>query len=343
VAAAQDSHPANAFARAFTNAQHKVGTRLWSGPPWPLWEVFGDITRKDVETIYQFIDPILEKAFEKTASEKEKENAGPEKAIGDDEDQTLLNHLIAQTDDVKIIKDEIINILIAGRDTTTATLTCILYCLSQHPEFTVRLREEILEKVGPTQPPTYYDIKSMTYTRAVINETLRLFPPVPFNARETTRQTTWPSRTPGQKPYYLATGTTITISPWHMHRDKKLWGPDALEFDPDRFLDERLQKYLTPNPSIFVPFNGGPRLCLGREFAYNQMTIFLIRLFQTFDNILPAPHAQPTWSRPPLSWKSPENSGKRKSKEEFWPKHHLTMYTHGGLWLSTTVDNHNCV
>jgi hypothetical protein len=58
------------------------------------------------------------------------------------------------------------------------------------------------------------------------------------------------------------------------------------------------------------------------------MTIFLIRVLQNFETVTLAPHAQPAWSRPPLSWKSPENSGKRKSKEEFWPKHHLTMYVH---------------
>ena len=50
-----------------------------------------------------------------------------------------------------------------------------------------------------------------------------------------------------------------------MHRRKDLWGPDAEEFDPDRFLDERLHKYLTPNPFIFLPFNGGPRICLGQQ------------------------------------------------------------------------------
>ena len=50
-----------------------------------------------------------------------------------------------------------------------------------------------------------------------------------------------------------------------MHRRTDLWGPDALEFDPDRFLDDRLHKYLTPNPFIFLPFNAGPRICLGQQ------------------------------------------------------------------------------
>jgi len=59
----------------------------------------------------------------------------------------------------------------------------------------------------------------------------------------------------------------------------------ALEFDPDRFLDFRLHKYLTPNPFIFVPFNAGPRICLGQQFAYNEASFFLVKLLQNFQEI----------------------------------------------------------
>lgn len=116
----------------------------------------------------------------------------------------------------------------------------------------------------------------------------------------------------------------------------------ALEFDPNRFLDERVQKYLTPNPFIFLPFNAGmstnvimdqfspvigPRLCLGQQFAYNQASYIITRLLQTFDTVALAPEAQPEGTRPPASWKlAPVN--RRKRIEEFFPKSHVTMYSH---------------
>ena len=96
--------------------------------------------------------------------------------------------------------------------------------------------------------------------------------------------TTWPHPDPTQKPYYIPAGTRIMYSALIMHRRKDLWGPDgkyttcgiavyllipttilADEFDPDRFLDDRLKKYLIKNPFIFLPFNAGPRICLGQQ------------------------------------------------------------------------------
>ena len=80
--------------------------------------------------------------------------------------------------DYAIIRDETLNILLAGRDTTACTLTFAVYRLAEHPDILKRLREEILSVVGPTRRPTYEDIRNMKYLRAVINETLRMYPPV---------------------------------------------------------------------------------------------------------------------------------------------------------------------
>ena len=80
--------------------------------------------------------------------------------------------------DPKVIRDETLNILLAGRDTTACTLTFAVYMLAEHPEVLSRLREEILSRVGPTAAPTLEDIREMKYLRAFINETLRLYPPV---------------------------------------------------------------------------------------------------------------------------------------------------------------------
>jgi len=119
-----------------------------------------------------------------------------------------------------------------------------------------------------------------------------------------------------------------------MHRRKDLWGPDAEEFDPDRFLDERLHKYLTPNPFIFLPFNAGPRICIGQQFAYNESTFFLIKLLQAFSTIELAEDIQ---LMPPADWAKAEG---RKSVEKIMVRMSLTMYAEGGLWVRMGEANH---
>lgn len=79
---------------------------------------------------------------------------------------------------MKVLKDETLNILLAGRDTTAETLTYAVFALSQNPHMLQRLREEILAHVGSSRPPSYDDIRDMKYLRAVVNETLRLYPAV---------------------------------------------------------------------------------------------------------------------------------------------------------------------
>lgn len=98
-----------------------------------------------------------------------------------------------------------------------------------------------------------------------------------------------------------------------------------MEFDPDRFLDARQATYLAPNPSIFLPFNAGPRVCLGQQFAYNEASVMLVRMLQAFERVELAPDAQPGGTRAPEAWtRAP--AGERKSRERVWPKSHLTMY-----------------
>ncbi|KAG9088466.1 hypothetical protein FRC07_012573 [Ceratobasidium sp. 392] len=115
-----------------------------------------------------------------------------------------------------------------------------------------------------------------------------------------------------------------------MHRRKDLWGPDADDFDPDRWIDERLNKYLTPNPFIFLPFNAGPRICLGQQFAYNESSFFLVRLLQRVESIDLAPEAHPEGTLPPKRW---QNGTGRQLYEKVWPRSHLTIYSNGGMWV----------
>ena len=316
--------PANEFAHAFAAAQIGTANRSIWGRAWRLREFWKDDVQKNIDTCFSFIDPILDEAL-KRKQEAGKIGIQEEGTREVQEGESLLDHLINLTNDRKLIRDEILNIMIAGRDTTACTLTMAVYMLSQHPDVLVRLRDETLSQVGPTDRPSYDDLREMKYMRAFVNEVLRLYPPVPGNARYSTQATVWPGLN-GKPPIYIPAGTRTPYSVFLMHRRKDLWGPDADNFDPDRFLDERQKKYITPNPFIFLPFNAGPRICLGQQFAYNEASFFLVRLLQRFASVELAEDVQ---TMPPAEWANAEG---RKAVEKVIVKTHLTMYVKDGLW-----------
>ncbi|CAA7262232.1 unnamed protein product [Cyclocybe aegerita] len=265
-----------------------------------------------------FASPVIQRAIREWESKKDKK---------DEEHNTLLESLLDQTQDLQILKDELANLLVAGRDTTMALLTFSAYMIAEHPQLEQRLRQEIYEKVGPTGRPTYENMREMRFMRAFLNEVLRLYPSVPINMRRNTRPVVVPSKKPDQPPIYIPAYTTCMYAVVNMQRRTDLWGPDAHTFDPDRFLDERLHKYLTPNPFIFCPFNAGPRICLGQQFAYHEATFLLVRLLQRFKEFkIDKEVTRP----PPAAWASAKD---RKSVESIHLMSHLTMFVPGGLWL----------
>ncbi|KAJ7155172.1 cytochrome P450 [Mycena filopes] len=318
------------FAAALTEAQLVSMQRGTFGGAWPLREFWKDRLTAPLRVIRTFLDPILDEAVARRRSagggaEKVGKLEGGEREV--QEGETLIEHLLNYTEDPTILRDEILNISVAGRDTTACLLTFVVYMLTGHPHVLHKLRAEILAKVGSTRAPTPDDFREMKYLRAVLNETLRLYPPVPFNMRSTTTPVILPSAT-GEKPFYIPAKSKVPFSVLLMHRRTDLWGPDALEWDPERFIDKRLHKYLTRNPFIFLPFNAGPRICLGQQFAYHETSFFLVRLLQSFSDIALAPTTRfvpPTTTESPLGW---------GSAERLTVKTHLTMFIDGGLWVS---------
>ncbi|KAJ7935560.1 cytochrome P450 monooxygenase pc-1 [Mycena leptocephala] len=321
---------ATAFSAAFNESMLHVSNRARIGWAWPMVEMWSDKTVAPMKIVSAYIDPIIREAVEKKKLTNSLSST-LEKTVDEvTEDGTLLDELLNVTSDPKVLKDETLNILLAGKDTTQWTTTAIMYFLAMYPDVTSRLREEILEHVGPSRRPTYADIRDMKFLRAVINETMRLYPSVPFNVRECINATTWPSPDPNKKPIYIPAGAQVPYSVLLMHRRKDLWGPDAEEFDPDRWLDERLKTTLLTNSFQFLPFNAGPRICLGQQFAYNEMSFIIIRLLQNFSSVSLDLDAFPPGAHPPPEWAMLEG---RKAMDKIHPKMHLTMYSEGGLWL----------
>ncbi|KAF9040809.1 cytochrome P450 [Panaeolus papilionaceus] len=322
------NHPSTPFLHAFNEGLSLTGLRLGAGDEWPLFEFWKDKVGEHRNQIDTFVEPIVQEAL-RNRENRIKHGAGDvEKKDGE---TTLLAHLVNHTQDSKILTDELLNLLVAGRDTTMSLLSFALYMLIENPHIERKLRQEIFEKVGAHNTPTYENMREMRYTRAFLNEVLRLYPSVPIDARTNTQAAVLESaKGSNEPPIYIPAGTAVAYSVLYMHRRKDLWGPDALVFDPDRFLDERLHKYLTPNPFIFCPFNAGPRICLGQQFAYHEATFYLVRLLQRFTHFkLDEDHGVNV--RPPAEWKQYEGP---RGRDKIMPHLSLTMAIRGGLWIT---------
>jgi cytochrome P450 len=178
-------------------------------------------------------------------------------------------------------------VLLAGRDTTACTLSWTIYELARHPEVVKKLREEIMAQVGLDREPTYDDLKSMKYLQNIMNETLRLYPVVPYNVRFSVKDTTLPTGggPDGTQPIPVLKGTPIGYSTLVMQRRADIYPPPSATFAPhDVFSPERWFHW-QPKPWTYIPFNGGPRICIGQQFALTEMGYVLTRMFQKFERV----------------------------------------------------------
>ncbi|KAF9131316.1 hypothetical protein BGW39_001991 [Mortierella sp. 14UC] len=184
------------------------------------------------------------------------------------------------------LKDTLINFILAGRDTTAQALSWMFYLIHRsqtRKEVLEKLREEI-DTVLQGGFPTYETVQAQKYTKACFFETLRLYPSVPQNIRTVLEDDILPG---GIKVYK---GERVTWGIWGMGRDTDIWGPDAEEFRPERWLQG--DKF----PSTkFVSFHLGPRTCLGQQFAYIQAITITSMLLQKFDFELVDPHNEPVY------------------------------------------------
>lgn len=168
--------------------------------------------------------------------------------------------------DRRQIRDEVLILFLAGHETTANALTWTWYLLSQHPEVEQRLHVEI-DRVLEDQSPTFEDVMRLPYTRMVIEESMRCFPPVYAIDRDVMEPITL-------GPYHIPRGSTIFVSPWCLHHDPRYF-PDPERFDPDRWLPE--EKERRPKHCYF-PFGMGTRSCIGEQFAWAEAIVLLAAL-----------------------------------------------------------------
>lgn len=190
----------------------------------------------------------------------------------------LLDRLIAARDSEtgigmtnREVRDEVVIIFLAGHETTAVAMTFVWYLLSQHPDVEAKLHAE-LESVLGGRAPAHADLAKLPYTRMVIEESMRLYPPAPGLSA---RQAAADDEICGRK---VKKGQMVLIFPWVLHRHEALWD-DPLRFDPERFAPERS----AGRPRFaYLSFGGELRICIGAQLAMMEATIILATLAQKF-------------------------------------------------------------
>ena len=195
-----------------------------------------------------------------------------------DPGEDLLGLLLAVRDEsgrpltLEQIRDQLVTFIVAGHETVASALGWAWGLIAAHPEVGERIAREA-DSLAPGRAIAFEDYAHLTYTRAVIEETLRLYPP----AWLITRSALTPDVIDGVS---IPQGALVIISPWLLHRHPTLW-PEPEEFRPERF-EHGVERF------AHIPFGAGPRLCIGRDFSYVEATMMVAQLCREFTVSLPA-------------------------------------------------------
>lgn len=180
----------------------------------------------------------------------------------------------------KDLRAEVDTFMFEGHDTTASGVSWIFYALATHPKHQQRCREEVQSVLGDGSSITWDHLDQIPYTTMCIKEALRLYPPVPGIVRELSTSVTFPD---GRS---LPKGIQVTLSIYGLHHNPKVW-PNPEVFDPSRFAPD------SPRHShSFLPFSGGARNCIGKQFAMSEMKVIVALTLLRFE-LLPDPTKVP--------------------------------------------------
>ncbi len=172
------------------------------------------------------------------------------------------------------IRNEIIVLFMAGHETTANVLAWTWYLISQAPDVEKKLHDELEEVLGG-RTPEYADVEKLNYTRAILDETMRLYPPVPILSRQALKD----DEIRGRK---VPAGSLMLVVPWLVQRHKKFWkNPDS--FMPERFMPGADK----PKKFTYLPFSAGPRVCIGKSFGITESVLAIAIVAQRFRLTLP--------------------------------------------------------
>ncbi|KAI0018328.1 cytochrome P450 [Xylariomycetidae sp. FL0641] len=264
---------AEGFLDAFQAAVNGCGLRIALGPlsflmPKSAW-------LKACESVHQFANVYVNRAIEyrnKTS------------LVEDDEakrhSRTLLFNMAHKTDDRTLLRNQAVQAMMASTETTASLISHVIRNLASHPTICARVRDEVLA-LGDA-PLDFDQLPRIKSLQHVITETLRLYPVFPQMNRASLKDTVLPTGggSDGTAPVFAAAGTLFDTSFATLHRDPKIWGPDAHEFRPSRW-----ENGYSPPPFTFMPFGAGPRQCLAQQKATMETAYVVSRMLQEFSDI----------------------------------------------------------
>ncbi|KAJ4381093.1 hypothetical protein N0V86_003440 [Didymella sp. IMI 355093] len=265
----EGSEATKEFCDAFdyaSNPFEREAFKKWGAISLFLPNRFNFAKKKHVKVMQEFIDRLIDVHIaESKTDSKQRYN--------------FISALLEATTDRTTIRSELLNILIAGRDTVASLLSNVIWELPRHPSVLRKLQTEIEDTVSDAAP-TYEQLKDMKYLKAIVNESQRLYPIVPVNSREALVDTVLP-RGGGpdeSSPILVPKGSYVAWQMHSMQRRTDLFGPDADRFRPERWLEPGFRPGWA-----FVPFSGGPRVCIGQNFALTEAMYVVVRLVQGFE------------------------------------------------------------
>ncbi|ORY57576.1 cytochrome P450 [Pseudomassariella vexata] len=278
-----EMHADDEFTMAFDHTSGVTAERF-QNPFWFVTEIFtGGPFRRSLSIVRSFGQKIVQSASEDSHHTKTSHESKLDEVSG-----TLIQSLMSSLGDEKMVAEAALNYLSAGRDTVAQALTWTMMLLMHNRFATCKVRREVQELVeiihvsadhngeedGPFNTAAFTPA-SLPYTMAVFYESLRLYPPIPFEIKQCAKATTFPDGT------FLPADSIVVWCPWAMNRSRVTWGDDADIFRPERWLLDG--KFVTKSASEFPVFNGGARSCLGKRMAELMAVQVLATMVLGFD------------------------------------------------------------
>ncbi|MCR9141374.1 MAG: cytochrome P450 [bacterium] len=263
---------ADEIGAALAEANHLMTERLLSGlPPWVNFTPRDFKLKKAARRLWAVVDAMIAERMADASSAASIKDAGDADAPAD-----LLSMLMSARDESgqamspRQLRDEILTLLLAGHETTATALTWTFHLLAQNPEALQHLEQEVDVSVRDGAP-AFDDLAKLPYTRMALEESMRLYPPAWSIARRAIQADTIMG-------YRIPAGAVLYMNPLVTHRHRSFWD-EPLAFRPERFSPENRKSQM---PYAYFPFGGGPRLCIGADFALAEMTMILAGIVSRF-------------------------------------------------------------
>ncbi|OWM82515.1 cytochrome P450 94C1-like [Punica granatum] len=270
------SLPLSEFALSFDLASKLSAERAMKASPlvWKIKRLLNLGSEKKLKEAINMIDVLAQEVI------NQKRKIGYSSIHKD-----LLSRFMRTVHDDKYLRDIIVSFLLAGRDTVASALSSFFWLVANHPQVGSEIYEEANRVIGSQEITSFDQMRELHYLNAAIHESMRLYPPIQFDSKFCQEDDLLPDGT------FVKSGTRVTYHPYAMGRMEDIWGPDCLEYKPERWLRGGI--FVLENSFKYPVFQAGLRVCLGKEMALLELKTVALSLLRRFKIELAAPTGNP--------------------------------------------------